>query len=266
MSAIDSVGNQSFPHDRASIVSEAIESFVSATTEALADCGASEETLNSVEEQGETVASVVGETIQEQSKRLEESVTIDWDSNDHTELSVTSTTGATFPLGKSISSKVSETDLQSELDGVEERLSGHEPHTSDGEDTTPDGSVTPETPLEQTVGLPQELIDEESANVQRAVFVASDIEDYTTSVPAGRAITSSELRRVLKAGTDCNGHSQTVDRVIQVLDGMAQDSVKVVERRGERRVVFDESLCHRLKELSHGDSDGNHSVVIGETV
>jgi len=176
-------------------------------------------------------------------------------------LKVVSSDGTTFPLGLSISSKVSQTDLQDELDDVEDRLSDRETHSSDGEDTHADGCVTPETPLEQTVGLPDEMVSNESANVQRAIFVARDVDDYTASVPAGRAITSGELRRVLKAGTDCNGHSQTVDRVIEILDDMGQDAVKVVKRRGERRIVFDEQLCHRLRELSQDERDANHTVV-----
>jgi uncharacterized coiled-coil protein SlyX len=146
---------------------------------------------------------------------------------------------------------------------LEDRLSDDDPHTSEGEDAHADGCVTPQTPLEQTVGLPDDMASNESANVQRAVFIASDVQDYTTSVPAGRAITSGELRRVLKAGTDCNGHSQTVDRVITVLDDMGQDAVKVVKRRGERRIVFDEELCHRLRELSQDERNANHGVVSG---
>lgn len=48
------------------------------------------------------------------------------------------------------------------------------------------------------------MIDQESANVRRAAFVVRGVMDYTISVPAGRAITSGELRRMVKAGTDAS--------------------------------------------------------------
>lgn len=275
MSTNTTEGNQCYSHDRASTVSEAIESFVSATTEALADCGADEDTVAAVEEQGNRLATVVDADAdadlddQEDADNVEDDVddeqtaTVQWDTDDADDLKVVSSDGTTFPLGLSISSKVSETDLDERLDDVEDRLSTDEPYPSEGEEPPVDDCVTPQTPLEQTVGLPEDMVSNESANVQRAVFIASDVQDYTTSVPAGRAITSGELRRVLKAGTDCNGHSQTVDRVITVLDDLGGDDVKVVKRRGERRIVFDEELCHRLKELSQDERDANHGVVSG---
>jgi len=156
------------------------------------------------------------------------------------------------------------TDTEERLDDVEERLTSDRTMGSDGEEQPPDASVTPQTPLEQTVALPEEMIEEESANVQRAVFVARDLHDYTTRVPAGRAIRSSELRRVLKAGTDCRGHSQTVERVMTVLDDFGGDDVQIVERRGERRVIFEEEIADRLGQLS--EEDTSHGVVTEEAV
>jgi uncharacterized coiled-coil protein SlyX len=208
-------------------------------------------------------------TVEEQSARiddLEDTATVEWDSADHKDLCVESTDGTVYPLGQSLASKPGETDVEERIDDVEERLSSSQGMGTEEGNTYADDCVTPQTPLEQTVGLPQELVDGESANVQRAVFIARDVDDYTTSVPAGRAITSGELRRVLKAGTDCNGHSQTVDRVITVLDSMGQDDVKVIERRGERRIVFTEELCHRLKELSQDEREANHDVVMEQEV
>jgi len=254
MSVIDSGGNS--PYDEAELSD--VETHLLTRIEQLEDV---------VEDQQETIDQLRdaveddADDDQEDAVDDEQMATVQWDGDDHEDLKVVSSDGTTFPLGLSISSKVSQTDLQDELDDVEDRLSDRETHSSDGEDTHADGCVTPETPLEQTVGLPDEMVSNESANVQRAIFVARDVDDYTASVPAGRAITSGELRRVLKAGTDCNGHSQTVDRVIEILDDMGQDAVKVVKRRGERRIVFDEQLCHRLRELSQDERDANHTVV-----
>lgn len=148
-------------------------------------------------------------------------------------------------------------------DRVEDLEAGPDPQGPAGEDRPTDGRERPQTPLEQTARLPQEMIDEETANVQRAVFVAQDVTDYTTKVPAGRVIRSSELRKVLRAGTDAKGHSQTVDRVMSILEEMGKDEVEVVERRGERRVVFSEEITDRLARLTTATGQDGHGVVTG---
>lgn len=148
---------------------------------------------------------------------------------------------------------------------LENRIEDSETQPSDGENKTPEPYVTPDTPLEQVTALPQEMINEESPNVRRAIFVASGVHDYSRKVPAGRAIKSSELRKVLKAGTDANGHTETVSRVMDVLDDMGGDDVKIVDRRGEKRVVFTERAADRLTELVEQKRSSNHTVVMGET-
>ena len=168
------------------------------------------------------------------------------------------------------------------LDAIDDRLDDLEAHreelatatdpngAGDGGGETSAGNrasegVTPETPLEQVVALPEHLADGElTANQQRARFVAADVWDYTTDVPAGRTIQAGDLSKVLRAGTDCRGHSQTVDRVIRLLDDLGGDDVEVVERRGQRRVVFTEALCRRLRRLTTR-RDSNHGVVTGAT-
>jgi hypothetical protein len=105
-----------------------------------------------------------------------------------------------------------------------------------------------------------------TANQERARFVAKDVVEYTRSVPAGRAIKSSEIATVLRAGTDCKGRSQTVSRVIEFLNDLGGDGVEVVERRGERRVIFDDHAAHRLQELGGPDvveegGQANNTVV-----
>jgi hypothetical protein len=130
---------------------------------------------------------------------------------------------------------------------VEETVSGDANPIVQAEQTTiQDDDTEPQTDIEQMVRMPDSLLEDQTANVRRAVFVASDVEDYTTSCPAGRVIKSGELRRVLRAGTDCAGHTQTVARVIDLLDRTGGDGTTVVERRGERRLVFEQDLVDRL--------------------
>ena len=126
-----------------------------------------------------------------------------------------------------------------------------ETHT-DATDPIPDGQKTPfhepETGLEDVVQLPEPVAEDTlTANQQRARFVAKDIADYTRSVPAGRAIKSSEIRRVLTAAEAGTVHSQTVARVMEFLDQLGEDAVQIRESQsGARLVVFDEDLVKRV--------------------
>jgi hypothetical protein len=152
-------------------------------------------------------------------------------------------------------------DVESDL---ESGLSEDNPHISDGQNTHTGPGEQPETALEEVTALPEHVATESlSANQSRARFVASDIREYTQSVPAGRAISADDLSTVLRAGTDCRGHSQTVDRVLRLLDDLGEHGTEVVERRGERRIVFTEECARRLTRLAQsrgGDSTAGVGV------
>lgn len=248
MSTNTAEGLESSLTTKESTVTEAIESFVEVTTDALDECGAPEETLATVEEQGKAMATLVDETIEQQSETLEETTeTIDG-----------------LEAGREESAK--------DRAKIKQRVTSLEEAGADDSDSvnpTPQAGKTtiqkPETPLEQVSALPQDMIDEESANVQRAVFVAQGVRDYSRKVPAGRAIKSSELRKVLKAGTDCHGHTETVSRVMNILDDMGGEDIQLIERRGEKRIVFSETATNRLEELTQQKRE-NHGVVIEERV
>jgi hypothetical protein len=102
--------------------------------------------------------------------------------------------------------------------------------------------------LEDVIRVPEHLVEESlTTNQKRARFVAKDADEYTRSVPAGRAIRSSELRRVLSAGEDGPIYTQTVSRVIDFLTELGQDSVEVKESQsGERVVVFTDDFVKRV--------------------
>jgi uncharacterized coiled-coil protein SlyX len=139
------------------------------------------------------------------------------------------------------------TEVESRVEDVEEHGSGHtNPGESMDETTTQEPCTEPQTDIEEMVDMPDSLLEDQTANVQRACFVAKDVSSYTTSCPAGRVITSGELRRVLEAGTDCSGHTQTVARVMDLLDRTGGAGTTVVERGGERRLVFEQELVDRL--------------------
>ncbi len=110
-------------------VNQIVESFVESTAKLAESLDAPEERVNDFEESGKKLASLVAETahsVTNNSDRLDEvedSATVEWDSSDHRDVEIVSTEGASFPIGRSISSKVSQT----ELDEVEDELSTDDP-------------------------------------------------------------------------------------------------------------------------------------------
>jgi hypothetical protein len=142
-------------------------------------------------------------------------------------------------------------DIKSRVHDLEQTADTDTAVADSGSDTEqPSVGPETETALEDLVTVPDTVIEQESANTQRAVFVANDIESYTTSVPAGRSISSGELRRVLQAGTDASGHQQTVARVMQLLDDLGGDETEIVERRGTRRLILTDSIVSRISRLT----------------
>ncbi len=151
-------------------------------------------------------------------------------------------------------------ELEERLDDVEDEESTTETPTPDGEK---DGSTDTQTPLEQICNLPEEaVVSQLSANQRRARFVARDVDQYASKVPAGYSITSGEISTVLRAGTDCDGRTQTVARVMDFLDRLGGDAVKIVKRRGTKRIVFDEEIVEKLGEIEdQGDNTGCYDTV-----
>jgi len=133
----------------------------------------------------------------------------------------------------------------------------------------PGPSVKTETPLEDVVALPDNIAESElTANQRRARFVASDITDYATftgkTAGGGYALSSSDLRRVLVARfDDVAGHAETVRRIVDWLDELGQDTVRISKRDGERRVVFEEEGARRLAKLGGLETHVSVSEVPG---
>jgi polyhydroxyalkanoate synthesis regulator phasin len=137
-----------------------------------------------------------------------------------------------------------------------------DPDAESATTATDPGVQPPETPLEDIVRIPEHLVkDSLTANQQRARFVAKDVHEYTQRVPAGRAIKSSALRRVLTASEDTTIYTQTVSRVIDFLDELGDDAVKVREsKQGERVIVFTEAFVERVQQYRRRDA-GSNTVV-----
>lgn len=108
-----------------------------------------------------------------------------------------------------------------------------------------------ETPLERAVASADEdAEDEYSVNKLRAREIARDIRTYADKTPAGWVIRAGELRKVLSAQEGERAHPETLNRTINFLNDLGKDEVTVVNRRGERRIAFSESLVERFEEAS----------------
>lgn len=223
MSSNTTEGNQSYPHDeRSTVTQEDFQALVERV-----------ETLEErVEEKDERIAELEEQLSEQQSESARERA-----------------------------------EIKQRVTALESEESDEEPDSPD-ETPTPEAEGTtiqePETALEDIVQLPEHLAEENlSANQQRARFVARDAHEYTRSVPAGRAIKSSELRRVLSAGEDGTVYSQTVSRVIDYLDKLGDEDVKVSETQaGERVVVFTDKIVKRIVAYHNR----NNGVVTGGRV
>ncbi|RDZ35284.1 MULTISPECIES: hypothetical protein [Haloferax] len=150
-------------------------------------------------------------------------------------------------------------DLEAKLDAA----SDHRKHLQqrlyavESADTPTDESNTRRSPLQQLIRLPSQALSKLTANQERARFIAKDIREYATNVPAGFALDSSTIRTVLHAKEGQTPHTQTVSRVMDFLDDLGKEGVKIVKRRGTKRVIFTERAVSELAETSSASAGGS---------
>ncbi|POG55536.1 hypothetical protein [Haloferax marisrubri] len=151
-------------------------------------------------------------------------------------------------------------ELEAELDAATD----HRKHLQqrlyavESEDTPNDEPNTSLSPLQQLIRLPSKALSKLTANQERARFIAKDITEYATNVPAGFALDSSTIRTVLHAKEGRTPHTQTVSRVMDFLDDLGKEGVKIVKRRGTKRVIFSEHVVSELAETA--PSSGRSSI------
>ena len=134
-------------------------------------------------------------------------------------------------------------------------------HTLEAESGETDNSSAdadddePSTPLGRILQLPKHVVQQKlSANQQRALLIAKDIREYAKQVPAGFAVDSRTIRTVLQAKEEQALHTQTIARVMEFLDRLGKEHVRVVKRRRTKRVIFTETAVERLSEIARTSS------------
>ena len=244
--------------DASDTVVEAVTAFVDTTTDALESADATDETVEAVEAAGDQLTDVVDELAAEVTQASARAAAAEAELNE---------LEAELKAERETRGREAAEDRK-RLHRVEERvdeLASDDDTTTETADTpaasTPDPGPKPATPLEDVIRIPEHLVTENlTANQRRARFVAKDIHEYTQRVPAGHAIKSSELRRVLTAGEDAQIYTQTVSRVVEFLDELGGEAVRVKEsKRGERVIVFTEAFVDRVR--AHQRHAERNSVV-----
>lgn len=146
---------------------------------------------------------------------------------------------------------------QNELDKARIRqditaLTEEEDEEDEESESTPSG----ETVMEQIVSYSEEAVQQHlTANERRARFIAKDITDYAKKAPAGFVITSTTIRKIVKAVEGKRPHTQTVTRIIDFLEDFGEGQITVQKRRGKKRVAFTKELVQRLQ-ANHSRCDG----------
>ena len=256
----ENTASQSPPPASLADTATALEAFITATTDALAAAGAPAAAREAVTETGTELVETLtthADRVSDLEARCEEL---------EEELHQERETRAKEAAEDRKRIHDVETQVAEALDDASTATT-NAPDPEGGSDGTTPAVDPPQTPLEDVIRVPEHLVEESlTANQRRARFVAKDVHEYTQSVPAGRAIRSSQLRQVLSAGEEVQIYTETVSRVIRFLDELGGDAVTVQEsRRGERVVVFDDAFVERVQVYRHANKT-NNTVVTGQGV
>jgi chemotaxis regulatin CheY-phosphate phosphatase CheZ len=232
MQANTPTANSSYDSD----VAQTVNTFVDSVTDALASVDADEEIIEDVADAGDAVTDAVDKEIREKDEEIEE-LKEDLDAErDRRSAEI-----------EGCHSRIS--NVKEDLDGGEADSSGDNPHSDGGETTA----------LERICALPEHVVkDNLTSNQRRARSVARRIREYGKSVPAGVAITSSRIKRVLTAQEDTQIHRQTVSRVADFLERFGDGDVEIKETRGGKTtVVFDEQLVEDVTTVVTGQEESS---------
>jgi len=217
---------------------ESVNEFVQTVVDGFNEVGASEEVVDEIEQKGEQLTEEVSQLVEQVGDNSNEI------NNNSDELSETRRQQAEDRQRiHDVEQSVEDVDIDETPTPNTDTTSTHEPVTS----------------LEEVVTLSETIAEDSlTSNQQRSRFIAKNVEDYTRSVPAGRAIKSSEIRRVLSASEDTSVHTETVSRTMDFLDRLGDDDVSIKETQSnEKVVVFTDEIVDRIVSLR---SD-NHTVV-----
>lgn len=240
-------------HESRGNVSQSVARFVDAVEDLAVELDAPDNVVTEFVDAGEAMADLVEETTQEVESNAEQIETNADEIEEEKERRIGEIEGCHSRI----------TSVEDDLDEInveDANLDGR----NQGSTVENHPMTEPQTSLERVVDLDEEIIEEElTANQQRARHVATDPRHYGDKTGRGWMLTSNDVSKVLRSGTDCDGRTQTVSRVMDFLDRLGGDEVEVTTHRGTRRVYFSEAIADRLTTLATADNTDNGVVITG---
>jgi chemotaxis regulatin CheY-phosphate phosphatase CheZ len=217
-------------HESRGNVSQTVTRFVDAVEDLAVELDAPDSVVNEFVDAGDELAELVEETAQTVEQNVDDIKSNAGDIEGEAERRSAEIEGCHHRISN----------VEDEIDDLETTGA----RTADTSDSDSKGVDDETTALERVCALPEHVVEDNlTANQHRARSIARRIEEYGRSVPAGVAITSSRIKRVLTAQEDTTIHRQTVSRVADFLERFGDGSVQIKETRGGKTtVVFDNEI------------------------
>lgn len=230
-------------HESRGNVSQTVTRFVDAVEDLAVELDAPDSVLNEFVDAGDELAELVEETAQTVEQNVDDIKSNAGDIEDEAERRSAEVEGCHHRISN----------VEDEIDDLE-TTGARAADTSDSDSKGVDDETTA---LERVCALPEHVVEDNlTANQHRARSIARRIEEYGRSVPAGVAITSSRIKRVLTAQEDTTIHRQTVSRVADFLERFGDGGVQIKETRGGKTtVVFDDEIVDAVTSVVTDDTD-----------
>ena len=170
------------------------------------------------------------------SKQLQNDVEFEWDTGMIEDLSVTSTTGAEFPLGTAVMKRSSKDRVQ-ELEARIRKLEEGEVDVVVRSEMDHDA-----LPIERAIALRQQGNSDLSANKERATLVFPEFGPRSRSWSGTMRLDSDRVRRILAEKTDRSSKSWNRNTVVRVMRWVAK--LTSVEEPSDRDPYDGRNLIH----------------------
>jgi polyhydroxyalkanoate synthesis regulator phasin len=170
------------------------------------------------------------------SKRLQHDVKLEWDTGMIEDLSVTSTTGAEYPLGAVVMKRASKDRVQ-ELEARIRKLEEGEVDVVVRSEMDHDA-----LPIERAIALRQQGSSDLSANKERATLVFPEFGHRSRSWSGTMRLDSDEVRHILAEKTDRSSKSWNRNTVVRVMRWVAK--LSSVEKPSDRDPYDGSNLIH----------------------
>jgi vacuolar-type H+-ATPase subunit I/STV1 len=225
-------------------IDEVVSAFIDSTKNLAEDLGATDDVLSDFVDSAESLGVLVRQTA-ENANAVDQRAAENSDKIQSNSEQIEQLEEHSAKSRAELSSRVAT--VEQELDEMDDSASSQGGEAVSSEEN-PNTSGDQNTPLERICALPESVVEDNlTRNQSRARSIALRIGEYGKKVPAGIAIPSSRIKRVLTAQEDSTIHRQTVARVADFLKQFGDGDVRLEKTRsGEKTVVFTEELAEAV--------------------